>query len=87
MVLSNKASCNPLLRYHASMPELNSRCSGGVAVQGGIFYADRAEGCLQATLHPGSTLLIPSSWPHAVVTQEDAMVVGGNFLHRCISQS
>ena len=63
----------------------------GVAVQGGIFYADRAEGCLRATLNPGSTLLIPSSWPHAVVTQEDAMVVGGNFLHalelRCISQS
>ena len=62
---------------------------GEVAMQGGIFYADRAEGCLQATLSPGSTLLIPSSWPHAVVTQEDAMVVGGNFLHalelRCTS--
>ena len=46
-----------------------------------MFYADRAEGCIQATLNAGNTLLIPSSWPHAVVTQEDAIVVGGNFLH------
>jgi len=46
-----------------------------------MFYADKAEGCIQATLNPGNTLLIPSSWPHAVVTQEDAIVVGGNFLH------
>ena len=46
-----------------------------------MFYADKAEGCIQATVNPGNTLLIPSSWPHAVVTQEDAIVVGGNFLH------
>ena len=49
--------------------------------QAGTFFADRAEGCVQASLGPGSTLLIPASWPHAVVTQEDAVVVGGNFLH------
>ena len=57
--------------------------------QAGTFFADRAEGCVQASLGPGSTLLIPASWPHAVVTQEDAVVVGGNFLHaldlRCAS--
>ena len=57
--------------------------------QAGTFFGDRAEGCVQASLGPGSTLLIPASWPHAVVTQEDAVVVGGNFLHalelRCAS--
>lgn len=32
-------------------------------------------------LHAGDTLLIPSGWPHAVVTPEDSLVIGGNFLH------
>ncbi len=79
----------PLPRLHAGA--MREKSSSGDAMQGGIFFPDRAEGCLQATLDPGSTLLIPSSWPHAVVTQEDAVVVGGNFLHalelRCISAS
>ena len=34
-----------------------------------------------AELGPGDTLLIPACWPHAVVTLEDSVVVGGNFLH------
>ena len=34
-----------------------------------------------AELGPGATLLLPGSWPHAVVTQQDSLVVGGNFLH------
>ena len=87
-------SAHPLPR-HLAMSSCASYAAEALkqwaAVQGGIFFADRAEGCLQATLDPGSTLLIPSSWPHAVVTQEDAVVVGGNFLHalelRCISAS
>ncbi len=32
-------------------------------------------------LKAGDTMLIPSAWPHAVVTTEDSIVVGGNFLH------
>ena len=56
-------------------------CEVMAVAQAGTFLADRAEGCVQAALGPGSTLLIPASWPHAVVTQEDAVVVGGNFLH------
>ena len=39
-----------------------------------------AEGLL-CTLNAGDVLLIPSGWPHAVVTQADSVVVGGNFLH------
>lgn len=64
---------------YAQPPSVLLRSEGDV--QAGIFFADRAEGCVQASLGPGSTLLIPASWPHAVVTQEDAVVVGGNFLH------
>lgn len=28
----------------------------------------------------GETVLIPAGWPHAVVTPQDTMAVGGNFL-------
>jgi F-box/leucine-rich repeat protein 10/11 len=32
-------------------------------------------------LRAGETLLIPSGWVHAVLTPQDSVVVGGNFLH------
>ncbi|KAF3941511.1 hypothetical protein ABW19_dt0201437 [Dactylella cylindrospora] len=33
-------------------------------------------------LQAGDTMLIPSGWIHAVLTPEDALVIGGNFLNR-----
>lgn len=44
-------------------------------------FADLVDGALRFELGPGETLLIPSGWPHAVVTPADSLVVGGNFLH------
>ncbi|KAK9919141.1 hypothetical protein WJX75_009671 [Coccomyxa subellipsoidea] len=49
--------------------------------QAGRFFGHEVEGALLAELGPGDTMLIPGSWPHAVVTLEDSVVVGGNFLH------
>lgn len=63
----------------------------GVPGQAGSFFGARAEGAMLAELGPGATLLLPGSWPHAVVTQQDSLVVGGNFLHaldlRCVCDS
>ena len=44
-------------------------------------FAQGAHGCFKFELGPGETLLLPCGWPHAVVTPEDSLVVGGNFLH------
>lgn len=49
--------------------------------QAGRFFGHEVEGALLAELGPGDTMLIPASWPHAVATLEDSVVVGGNFLH------
>ncbi len=49
--------------------------------QAGRFFGHEVEGALLAELGPGDTMLIPGSWPHAVATLEDSVVVGGNFLH------
>jgi len=48
--------------------------------QASIFLADRASGCQKLELGPGDTLLLPGGWPHCVVTPEDSIVIGGNFL-------
>jgi len=42
---------------------------------------DSLSGCVRVVLHAGDTLLLPASWPHAVSTPRDSIVVGGNFLH------
>ena len=49
--------------------------------QAASFYGSMASEGLLCHLNAGDTMLIPSGWPHAVVTQEDSIVVGGNFLH------
>ncbi|KAK9806199.1 hypothetical protein WJX72_005043 [[Myrmecia] bisecta] len=51
------------------------------AKQASLFFGDRADGCVRCELSSNDTLLIPSGWPHAVVTSQDSVVVGGNFLH------
>ena len=49
-------------------------------------FADAMEGGVRASLQEGETLLIPSGWAHAVLTPQDSLVVGGNFLHACALQ-
>jgi uncharacterized protein YjlB len=46
-----------------------------------VFYARMAEGGVRLSASAGETLLLPAGWPHAVVTTEDTVAVGGNFLH------
>ena len=64
------------------------RAHAFACAQAGSFFGAGAEGAMLAELGPGGTLLLPGSWPHAVVTQQDSLVVGGNFLHaldlRCV---
>ena len=52
-----------------------------VSLQASSFFADAAAGGVRVSVSAGETLLIPGGWPHAVVTPEDSVVVGGNFLH------
>ncbi|XP_074595274.1 lysine-specific demethylase 7B-like [Brevipalpus obovatus] len=44
-------------------------------------YLDAHSQCYQLTLKEGNTLFIPSGWIHAVLTTQDSLVFGGNFLH------
>jgi len=61
------------------------------ALQSLLFYAHQAEGGVRLAASAGETLLLPAGWPHAVVTTEDTIAVGGNFLHgldfRCLTQT
>ncbi|KAL7544171.1 hypothetical protein ACHAWF_007555 [Thalassiosira exigua] len=66
-----------------------SGAAGGGAGRGGpghSFLPDliRAAGgrTYEVSLDAGDTLFIPSGWIHAVYTPVDALVFGGNFLHR-----
>ena len=52
-----------------------------VPLQASSFFADAATSGVRVSVSAGETLLIPGGWPHAVVTPEDSVVVGGNFLH------
>lgn len=49
--------------------------------QSELFFADMVDMCYRLVLRPGQTLLIPSGWIHAVLTEKDSLVFGGNFLH------
>ncbi|KAG0567360.1 hypothetical protein KC19_7G129300 [Ceratodon purpureus] len=45
-----------------------------------VFFADRVTGCQKLELTAGDTLMLPGGWAHCVVTPEDSLVLGGNFL-------
>ncbi|KAG7296873.1 hypothetical protein JYU34_019732, partial [Plutella xylostella] len=45
------------------------------------FFGDMVEWYGTAEVSAGDTLVIPSGWVHAVLTPQDSLVVGGNFLH------
>ncbi|KAG2217290.1 hypothetical protein INT45_000371 [Circinella minor] len=45
------------------------------------FFGDEVKECFSVHLKAGNTMIIPTGWIHAVYTPEDALVIGGNFLH------
>ncbi|KAF5897989.1 lysine-specific demethylase 7B-like, partial [Clarias magur] len=49
--------------------------------QSEVFFGDKVDKCYKCVVHPGTTLFIPTGWIHAVLTSEDCMAFGGNFLH------
>ncbi|KAI9030664.1 hypothetical protein CLU79DRAFT_730933 [Phycomyces nitens] len=49
--------------------------------QSSTFLGDQVKECYAVHLKAGNTMIIPTGWIHAVYTPEDAIVIGGNFLH------
>ncbi|XP_068162628.1 lysine-specific demethylase 7A isoform X2 [Antennarius striatus] len=49
--------------------------------QSEVFFGDKVEKCYKCLVPQGTTLLIPTGWIHAVLTSQDCMAFGGNFLH------
>ncbi|XP_068611534.1 lysine-specific demethylase 7A [Brachionichthys hirsutus] len=49
--------------------------------QSEVFFGDKVETCYKCVVPQGTTLLIPTGWIHAVLTSQDCMAFGGNFLH------
>ncbi|RZF32794.1 hypothetical protein LSTR_LSTR011440 [Laodelphax striatellus] len=45
------------------------------------FFADQVDSCYECTIRAGNTLFIPTGWIHAVLTPQDTLVFGGNFVH------
>ena len=50
-------------------------------VLGETFLGDMVDKCYKIAVTEGQTLFIPTGWIHAVLTTEDSLVFGGNFLH------
>lgn len=67
-----KPTSNNLLLYEQWVSSAN---------QGEMFFGDQVEKCYKVTITAGNTLFIPTGWIHAVLTPEDSLVFGGNFLH------
>ncbi|KAL2102720.1 hypothetical protein ACEWY4_001888 [Coilia grayii] len=49
--------------------------------QSEVFFGEKVEKCYKCVVRQGTTLLIPTGWIHAVLTSQDCMAFGGNFLH------
>nr|XP_055047722.1 lysine-specific demethylase 7B isoform X1 [Misgurnus anguillicaudatus] len=49
--------------------------------QSEVFFGDKVDKCYKCVVRQGTTLLIPTGWIHAVLTSQDCMAFGGNFLH------
>ncbi|KAL4656720.1 lysine-specific demethylase 7B-like isoform X1 [Arapaima gigas] len=49
--------------------------------QSEVFFGDKVDKCYNCVVQQGTTLLIPTGWIHAVLTSQDCMAFGGNFLH------
>ncbi|CAN9508196.1 unnamed protein product [Ophioblennius macclurei] len=49
--------------------------------QSEVFFGDKVDMCYKCVVPQGTTLLIPTGWIHGVLTSQDCMAFGGNFLH------
>uniref|UniRef100_A0A8C7QBQ4 Lysine (K)-specific demethylase 7Ab n=1 Tax=Oncorhynchus mykiss TaxID=8022 RepID=A0A8C7QBQ4_ONCMY len=49
--------------------------------QSEVFFGDKVDKCYKCVVPQGTTVLIPTGWIHAVLTSQDCMAFGGNFLH------
>ncbi|KAL0962943.1 hypothetical protein UPYG_G00347430 [Umbra pygmaea] len=49
--------------------------------QSEVFFGDLVDKCYKCVVQQGTTMLIPTGWIHAVLTSQDCMAFGGNFLH------
>nr|XP_033806802.1 lysine-specific demethylase 7A isoform X2 [Geotrypetes seraphini] len=45
------------------------------------FFGDKVDKCYKCVVKQGHTLFVPTGWVHAVLTSQDCMAFGGNFLH------
>ena len=46
-----------------------------------LIFGIRFQFDTRCVVQEGQTLFIPTGWIHAVLTTEDSLVFGGNFLH------
>ncbi|XP_046729162.1 lysine-specific demethylase 7A isoform X2 [Silurus meridionalis] len=51
------------------------------ANQSEVFFGEKVEKCYKCVVKQGTTVLLPTGWIHAVLTSQDCMAFGGNFLH------
>uniref|UniRef100_A0A8B9GPB7 Lysine (K)-specific demethylase 7Ab n=1 Tax=Astyanax mexicanus TaxID=7994 RepID=A0A8B9GPB7_ASTMX len=49
--------------------------------QSEVFFGEKVDTCYKCVVRQGTTLFIPTGWIHAVLTSQDCMAFGGNFLH------
>uniref|UniRef100_A0A8B9LG33 Lysine demethylase 7A n=1 Tax=Astyanax mexicanus TaxID=7994 RepID=A0A8B9LG33_ASTMX len=49
--------------------------------QSEVFFGEKVEKCYKCVVKQGTTVLLPTGWIHAVLTSQDCMAFGGNFLH------
>ncbi|CAM1323221.1 PHF2 (predicted), partial [Pycnogonum litorale] len=49
--------------------------------QSETFFGDQVDVCYRVVIQQGQTFFIPTGWIHAVLTTQDSLVFGGNFLH------
>uniref|UniRef100_H3BFG4 Lysine demethylase 7A n=1 Tax=Latimeria chalumnae TaxID=7897 RepID=H3BFG4_LATCH len=49
--------------------------------QSEVFFGDQVDKCFKCVVRQGHTLFVPTGWIHAVLTSQDCMAFGGNFLH------
>uniref|UniRef100_A0A6J0U868 Lysine-specific demethylase 7A isoform X2 n=1 Tax=Pogona vitticeps TaxID=103695 RepID=A0A6J0U868_9SAUR len=49
--------------------------------QSEVYFGDKVDKCYKCIVKQGHTLFVPTGWIHAVLTSQDCMAFGGNFLH------
>ncbi|XP_043093564.1 lysine-specific demethylase 7A isoform X1 [Puntigrus tetrazona] len=49
--------------------------------QSEVFFGDKVDKCYKCVVKQGTTIFLPTGWIHAVLTSQDSMAFGGNFLH------